>query len=172
MSKVTEAVRLAILVFVLSCCGCEKGSSPPEINNRTETESQRLAIYSQYSPVKIDILPLSGLVGADDTGQSRIRVYVSLLDSFGSQIKSPCVFRFELYQRVQRSGEPKGTRIVIWPDIDVTEPVPNNQYWRNFLRAYEFFLPFEPQAGQTYILEVTCLCPNEKRLAAEYILGL
>ena len=93
-----------------------------------------------------------------------------MLDSFGSQIKSPCIFRFELYLRIQRSSEPKGQRVMLWPDVDLNQPQVNNEYWRNFLRAYEFNLPFEPQNGQAYILEVTCMCPNNKRILAEFIL--
>ena len=36
--------------------------------------------------------------------------YVSLMDVFGSQIKGPAVFRFELYEKVVRSSEPKGNK--------------------------------------------------------------
>jgi len=79
----------------------------------------------------------------------------------------PGVFRFELYERVVRSAEPKGRRIVIWPDIDLTGAAENNEYWRDFLRAYEFNLPFEAQIKQCYILQVTYLSPSGKRLSAE-----
>ena len=75
---------------------------------------------------------------------------VSLLDPFDCQIKSPGVFRFELYEYVQRSAEPKGQRVIIWPDIDLTECSENNNHWRDFLRAYEFNLDFGPQRNQCY----------------------
>ena len=52
-------------------------------------------------------------------------------------------------------------------DFDLSEPAANNRNWRDFLRAYEFNLPFEPPPDRSYILEVTCLTPNGKRLAAE-----
>jgi hypothetical protein len=96
---------------------------------------------------------------------------VGLLDGFDCQVKSPVVFRFELYKKVERSAEPKGKRITIWEDIDLTEPGKNNEYWRDFLRAYEFILDFEPIGKPSYILQVTCLCPDGKRLSAEFALG-
>jgi hypothetical protein len=91
-----------------------------------------------------------------------------LLDSFGCQVKSAGVFRFELYERVERSAEPKGRRVVIWPDIDLIDAAANNENWRDFLRAYEFNLDFDLQGSQNYVLQVTCLCPGGKRLSAEF----
>jgi hypothetical protein len=93
-----------------------------------------------------------------------------LLDSFDCQIKTPGIFRFELYKYVRRSAEPKGKRIAIWPDIDLTGTTENNNYWRDFLRAYEFNLDFVPKRNQSYILQATCLCPNGKHLSADFVL--
>lgn len=132
-------------------------------------ESFDVSIYARYAPVKIDIMPLTELVSVgDDEEGSEINVYVSLLDPSGCQIKTPGVFRFELYEKVERSAEPKGKRIFIWPDVDLTELSKNNEYWRDFLRAYEFNLGFGSLGGQSYILQVTCLCPDGKRLSAEF----
>ena len=103
---------------------------------------------------------------------AKIKVYVNLTDSFGCQQKTPGVFRFELYEIVHRAANPKGRRITIWPDINLTDPSENNKFWRDFLRAYEFDLDFEPAAAQGCMLEVTCLCPNGKRLSADFILKL
>jgi hypothetical protein len=122
-----------------------------------------------YVLAKVHILPLTEIVQDRDTlGQSEVKIYVSLLDSSGSQMKAPAVFRFELYEYAQRSSEPKGRRIAIWPDIDLTEPAENNKYWRDFLRAYEFNLPFEAEGDRSCIIQATCLCPSGKRLSAEF----
>lgn len=176
MLKVTltksTGFMIFIFAFILSCCGCAKVRLPVEKKVQQTGDFQKTAIYSKYLPVKIDVLPLTGQVKSDDPEQPRINLYVSLLDSFGSQLKSPCIFRFELYQRQERSAESKGARVLIWPDIDLLEPEKNNQYWRNYLRAYEFSLPLEGLNSQSFILEVTCLCPNEKRLTAEFVLDL
>ena len=135
------------------------------------SKNDRLSAYTHYSPVKIDIMPLTEFICVDDDEEaSKIKVYVGLLDAFDCQIKTPGVFRFELYEYIPRSAEPKGRRIIIWPDIDLTDTVKNNKNWRDFLRAYEFHLDFEPASNQNYILQVTCLCPNGKRLSEEFCL--
>jgi len=146
----------AILPFIFSFilllvqAGCE----PPQAG----TEPTQKAIYA---PAKVHILPLTDFANVGNAEkQTEVELYVSLLDSFGSQIKAPGVFRFELYEYVQRSADPMGKRVAIWPDIDLTNPVENNKFWRDFLRAYEFNLPFEPAGDKTYILQTTCLCPD------------
>jgi hypothetical protein len=172
--KIETIIRIFLIlspIFLLLHIGCEKKLKLTDISNQSN-KLEKLSVYTQYSPAEIDILPLTEFVNVGDAQQSQINLYVSLLDSFGSEIKSPCVFRFELYEKVQRSAEPKGRRIVIWPDIDLTELAKNNQFWRNFLRAYEFDLPFGPAGGQTYILEVTCLCPTGKRLTSDFTLSI
>ena len=127
-----------------------------------------LGIYLQYSLDKVDILPLTEFVFNEKTQQIEINLFVSMLDSFGSEIKSPAIVRFELYLEVPRSVDSKGERVLLWPDTDLTNPEVNNRFWRNYLRAYEFHLPFKPQIDKSYILEVTCLCPNNKRISSEF----
>jgi len=158
--------------------GCEQPPIPSEPPAKADNDFNRFSIYTRYASVKINILPLTEFVDVGDAQQAkinppsvwRINLYVSLLDSFGSQIKSPGIFRFELYERVLRLADPKGKRVFIWQDIDLTDPVKNNDHWRDFLRAYEFNLPFEPGGNQSYILQATCLCPSGKRLSAEFAL--
>jgi hypothetical protein len=91
------------------------------------------------------------------------------MDAFDSQIKAPVIFRFELFQRQQRSADPKGKRLIVWPDIDLTEPTANNNVWQDFLRAYLFSLPLQKTSAENCILQVTVTCPSGKRLTADYI---
>ncbi len=166
MKAVAVIVGVFILALLLVGSGCEPMSA--DLPASTSIDSN---VLSSYTPVKVDIMPLTEFITtADAEGVSQLKVYVSLLDSFDCQVKSPGVFRFELYEYVQRSAESKGQRIVIWPDIDLTECSENNNHWRDFLRAYEFNLDFGPQRDKTYILQVTCLCPNGKRLSADFAL--
>ena len=168
---------VCLLAMLLGGAGCESASGGPGLTGpatKTDDDVKRLSVYSHFAPAKVNIMPLTEFISPGDARQANINLYVSLLDSFGSQIKSPCVFRFELYQKVQRSSEPKGRRVIIWPDIDLTEPVANDEYWRDFLRAYEFNLPFEFRLGRTnqsYILQVTSLCPTGRRLSDEFVLN-
>ncbi len=169
MKAIAVVLWIFVLGFVLVETGCEQASTPAEPTPNPADGSDAL-VYARYAPVKIDIMPLTELTGPSDPQEDALlNVYVSLLDVFGSQIKSPGVFRFELYEYVQRSAEPKGKRAVIWPDIDLTNAAKNNEHWRDFLRAYQFNLPCELQKKQDHILEVTCRCPNGRRLSAEFI---
>jgi len=192
MKVIAATSRVFLPMLLLTYAGCEPvrtTASPPDHN----TANAPLCVY--YAPVKIDILPLTEIVappgGLGPDGGSephKIDTYVSLLDSFGSQIKSPGKFRFELYEYVQRSAEPRGRRVMIWPEsdlsdpnassrhwIDLSDPAANNRSWRDFLRAYQFNLPFKPAPNEgalrpdrDYILEATCLTPNGTRLTAEF----
>ena len=154
------------LSLLLTGVACEPAST---VNKVPSEKGLNASVYARYAPVKMDIMPLTEFVEPNSPeGKTKIKVYVSLSDSFDCQVKSPCVFRFELYEHIQRSGEPKGRRLIIWPDMNLNNTVENNRYWRDFLRAYEFNFDFEPQKTQNYILQVTCLCPNGRRLTADF----
>lgn len=176
-------MKFIVSIVFLSVClllagsGCE--SPPfPQLSvapspSKLETDSNALSVYMVYAPARISIMPLTEITMTGLSEKTaKIKVYVNFTDSFGCQQKTPGVFRFELYEHIQRTANPKGRRITIWPDIDLTDPSENNKYWRDFLRAYEFDLNFEHAGTQGCILEVTCLCPNGKRLSADFILKL
>jgi hypothetical protein len=169
-------MKAVAVIFLLLLGGAGCGSANTESAPKTDSGSNQLSESARgsltaYGPVKVDIMPLTEFAAAaDDEKSSKIKVYVSLLDAFDCQIKTPAVFRFELYNRVPLSAEPKGERILIWPDIDLNDAAKNNEHWKDFLRVYEFNLPFEPNPGKSYILQVTSLCPNGRRLSDEFTL--
>ena len=169
MSAVKISGKAIFISAVLLYTGC---SGPPK-----ESGQMNLPIMQSdaalYAPARIDILPITTInPTTSSAGCYTIDVYVCLIDSFDSQIKSPATFRFELFQHVQRSTEPKGKRILIWPDINLTEPVMNSKCWQDFLRAYMFSLPLEKPAFETTILQVTCISPSGKRLTADFPIRL
>lgn len=178
MGKTASISCASIIALLLAAVGCEpsieRGPGGPGDDGYVEPA----CVY--YAPERIDILPLTELKGADEAGEGRLDAYVSLVDSAGSQIKFPVKFRFELYEQVQRSPEPKGKRAKIWPPanaadpnesvgrwFDLDDPAENNRFWRDFVRAYHFSLPFTPQPQASYILEITCLTHHGRRLKAE-----
>lgn len=172
MKALVTVAQVLCLSLLLVEIGCKPANPFGRAELSAETDNAlNVSVYIPYTPAKIDIMPLTEFVSTSN-GQdaSKIRIYVSLLDAFDCQIKSPVIFRFELYEYVRRSAEPKGRRIVIWPDIDLTGSTENNNYWRDFLRAYKFNLDFEPAISRSYILQITSLCPNGKRLSAEFTL--
>lgn len=169
--------RLMLPVFVavlLSGCGEPQVYVPPpprQVVRRTEPVEPPATIPAGFAPTKINILPLTELNGSSTGGQNAtLKVYVALLDEFGSPIKTPGVLRFELYEHIQRSAQAKGQRIAIWSDFDLTHPARNNEHWRDFLRAYEFSLDTSASRDRPYILEVTHLCPDGRRLSGEFML--
>jgi len=182
------AVLLAIVLTTCSGCNGPQGeaASPPVYASdqgnglppadRNADGDRRRAIHAPqpptgFGPAKVRVLPLTELVGSTAGGQYlRLDVYVALLDAFGSQIKSPGSLRFEIYKYVPRSAQRKGQRIAPSRDIDLTDPVENNQYWRDFLRAYEFELDIQADPDKSHVLEVTCVCLDGRRLTSEYLL--
>ncbi|MDD5065132.1 MAG: hypothetical protein PHQ35_10310 [Phycisphaerae bacterium] len=161
--KVAAVAQMFLLLLCVTGCGTVNTELSPKADSG-------LNHLSAYGPVKIDIMPLTEFTAADDEEPSKIKVYVSLLDAFDCQIKTPAVFRFELYDRVSHSAEPKGKRIIIWPDINLNDAAKNNEHWMDFLRTYEFDLPLEPKTNKSCILQVTALCPGGKRLSADFTL--
>jgi hypothetical protein len=164
-----KAIFVSAILFYAGCSG------PPSESGQLNLPfiQSDAALYARYAPARIDILPITTInPTTSSAGDYVINVYVCLLDSVDSQIKYPATFRFELFQQVQRSNEPKGKRILIWPDINLTEPVINNKYWQDFLRAYLFSLPLERSAFETTILQVTSVSPSGKRLTADFPIRL
>ena len=166
-----RAISLYLLVFCVffnaGCEGPESGSAFPIDSSRSQD-----SVYSRFGPARIDILPITTLTPSSGGGdESAINAYVCLLDSFDSQIKAPVTFRFELFQYIQRSADPKGKRLNIWPDIDLTNAGVNNSHWQDFLRSYQFSLPLQQRTeGDACILQATCICPSGKRLWADFII--
>ncbi len=167
IAKTAYAITVIVQMFLLLLYGAGCEPVDKKLSSNADSGFNQL---SEYSPVKVDIMPLTEFAAAGNGNPSQIKVYVSLLDAFDCQIKAPAVFRFELYDRVSRSTNSEGKRIFIWPDIDLNNTVKNNEHWMDFLRAYEFNLPFEPQNSKSYILLVTSLCHGGRRLSAEFVL--
>jgi hypothetical protein len=166
---------LVLAAGIVPLCGCgrQQARTPPparpSVVKAGGNAEATAVVADSFAPVRIDILPLTEFSGVGENGlNTTLNVYVALLDAFGSQVKAPGTLRFELYDYVPRSAAPKGQRTALWPDVDLTHPVENNQRWRDFLRAYEFELDVRADRSKTYILEATCLCPDGKRLTCEY----
>lgn len=164
MKFVGNALKLVWLAVLFAAAGCEQAYIVP-----LSKANKVVSVYTSFSPKKIEFMPLTEVVNTEKMQRPpAIRAYISLLDEFGCKIKSPGVFRFELYQRLERSGDRKGRRVQIWPDIDLVEPQENAARWQDFLRAYLFDLGFMPQSNQQYILQATFLSPSGGRISAEF----
>ena len=169
MKKSNFILWFASAILLLHVLGCEKPRTvitKPQINDNAEN-TDPMAIYSQYHPENIKISPLTSLVKTNEN-DINLRVYVNMLDSIGLQVRSPAIFRFELYQHMQRTGDAKGQRVAIWPDININLDKENQKYWKDFLRSYEFILPFPYPTDTKYVLLLTCITPDGKRIYTEF----
>lgn len=169
--KILKTAVAVIFVFVGLICstGCEPDSSPGLISSGKGGD-----VLGAYVPFEVHIVGLTEIKPVlAGPWQGKLNVYVDLMDSFGCRVKSPGVFRFELYELVPRSSQPEGDRIFFPPDIDLTDPMENNKYWRDFLRAYQFELDldFSPRPNESFVLEVTFTTPHGNRLRDTFQLG-
>ncbi len=160
------------LVLIAGCESNTTALNKPALNTNSDKHA---ILFADYAPVQVDVLPLTAFTAIDKNEPdllSAIRVYVSLYDIFGSSVKYPGTFRFELYEHVAHSSKKKGKRLVLWPDIDLVDVTKNNKYWQKFLLAYEFVLEFEPNPEQNYILQITFQSPLGSYLSADLVLKL
>jgi hypothetical protein len=164
ISFLTKLVFVLAPVFYAGCSTTQPGAdSPPSLFHDSTP-------CSRFGPARIDVLPITSIAPASASDRdAAINAYICLIDAFDTQIKAPAIFRFELFQRLQRSADPKGKRLIVWPDIDLTEPAANNNLWQDFLRAYLFALPLQKTSADNCILHVTVICPSGKRLTADFI---
>lgn len=181
--RVSFGIFIVALLFLSGCAEPQATPGRPMPGERPSDEGAPetvgrppTVVTPGFAPVRIHVLPLTELVESADGGSSAVlSVYVSLLDKFGSSLKAPVILRFELYEYVPRSSDPKGQRIAMWSeseniDLNLTDADRNNRHWRDFLRTYEFKLDAQADTDETYILEATCMCLEGKRLSAEFTL--
>jgi hypothetical protein len=167
MKTISFLTKLFFVFALAFYAGC---STQPPAADSSPARFQDSAPSSNFGPARIDVLPITSISPASAADRdATIDAYVCLIDAFDSQIKAPVVFRFELFQRLQRSASPKGKRLIVWPDIDLTDPAVNSNLWQDFLRAYLFSLPLQKTSAENCILHVTVICPSGKRLTADYI---
>lgn len=172
----------AFFLFILSIfygvtplllCSCSARQEEPPVSSKKSSPGEQdreissYAIYASYTPSNIEITPLTEI---SQGATSEIIVYVSLLDAYNSTIKSPGIFRFELYDFVPRSPQPKGRRLKLWPDMELLEANENNNHWEDYFRAYKFTLSGDIPNDKPCILQATFITPDRKRLTDDIIL--
>lgn len=150
-------VSVLALSFTLFCFGCEE----QERNRQSDFPDVDIRQSCLFVPVKIRLNQLS-----EFSQDRQITAYVDMLDQFSLRIKAAGVWRFELYGYVPRASEPKGTRLYIWPDIDLTNAETNYGFWQDYLRCYKFILDLDIDlAGdKTYVLQAVCSTAGGKRI--------
>jgi hypothetical protein len=146
------------LFFMMIACGCQEQAQTQQ-SGFPALEIQKTCLFV---PEKIRFNQLT-----EFAQNWQITAYVDVLDQFGSRIKAAGIWRFELYEYVPRSAEPKGTRLYLWPDIDLTDAKTNYGLWQDYLRCYKFDLNLDIDlAGdKTYILQAVCFTAQGIRIS-------
>ena len=139
---------ICLLAVVLNTVGCQSSRTV----NGSPIKDIRISAITEFVPDP---------AVAD---RMQIKVLVELLDKNGISIKAPCRLRFEFYEFHPLSSDPRGQRLLIWPNQDLNDSDMNDKHWEKFLRGYEFLLPLNTvlQSGNKYVLEVTCLSGQER----------
>ena len=168
-----KAAQFAVIaaVIAIAAAGCEIPANSADPNTTPARFGQGTApVACVFLPERIRMIGLTEIVSDAGLGDEAVlSIYVDIFDAYDSHIKAPARFRFELYEYVPRSSEARGSRLEIWPDIDLTDPAVNNSYWHDYLRSYIFNLQmnFRPTPNTTYILEATCTTAQGKRLSSK-----
>jgi hypothetical protein len=158
--KLKRVLIYISVLFIAYSAGCEEQTAVAPITPKS-------GIYASYAAEAINIMGLTEIVwNGDETTSPRLIAYIDMLDKFECRIKSPGIYRMELYEYVPRSAINTGTRIASWEDVNLNQIDQNNKYWQDDLRLYKFDLQLAtlPQEGKTYILQATCITPSNKRL--------
>lgn len=149
-----KSFLVAVLVFAF--LGCE------EIQQRaSDYPSRAIKGGCLFWPQRIKFNQLTEL-----KQPQQIKAFVDVFDQFDSRMKASGVWRFELYDKAVLSAETMGSRIRLWPDIELTEAKVNQSYWRDYLHCYEFSLTLESElpAGKIYILQAVYFTAEGKRI--------
>jgi len=167
-----KAANFAVIaaVIAITAASCETPDNPADPNiSPVRWRQDTIPAACVFTPERIRIIGLTEIIpDAGLGGEAVLSIYVDIFDAYDSHIKAPATFRFELYEFVPRSSDPRGDRLMIWrPDLDLTDGAVNNGYWQDYLRTYNFDLQmdFRPAPEATFVLEVTCTTQEGKRLS-------
>lgn len=141
MSRVWGVVLIAAGVFLSTGCV----SDPLDTQRRS---------------VCLRLLALTVLESDSDDQGKVVRAFVQPTDTAPVQW-----YRFELYERMPYDVNPRGKRLLLWPEIEPGLPRPDNAQWHQRLGAYEIALPVtEPiPKEKRLLLEVTALTADGRR---------
>ena len=168
LKKNILSIIAAAMFLIASGCESEMNQAMSSVAKEAPPRSLRA-----FGPARIHIIALTEITSSSvSLNEAKLRVYVDLLDVYESRLKAPGTFRFELYEHVPRSSEPKGTGLINWPPIDLNHPETNNDHWRDYLRSYQFDFDIDinPANTQAFVIAAIYTTPEGKRLTDEHIL--
>ena len=147
---------LCFAAATIVVAGCRTVQTPmqTDVQHKESVSIERVRISALTEFVTVPSRP----------GEVQLKVLVELFDAFDLPARMPWVLRFELYEFHPLSSDPRGKRLVIWPEKDLSNAEKAGEHWRDLLRAYEFYLPlsFMPRRDKKYVLEATCFADQKR----------
>ena len=170
MNRLT--LGIVAMVLVASGAGCGKfrwdfGTKAPE--------QQAL----QPVPAPLDLmLPRSIRIHVftrtetfdEERGLAGVNVRIEAVDAYGDSTKAFGTFRFEMYQFVPNTIDPKGKLLASW-DEPLLDPRKNLLHWQKVHRIYEFKLQWDRPVpvGQRFVLSAIFSSPFTERMITERV---
>ena len=122
-------------------------------------------------PKSVRLHPFTGTRTFDAAGGVKgLEVRIEAFDASGDSTKAFGEFRFELYEFVANSANPKGRRLGVWSE-NILQPNRNQLHWDSITRTYLFKLQwYEPiTVGQQFVLAAVFSSPFTDRLFTERV---
>lgn len=143
-------VYLLAVIIVLN--GCQVAHPPVQSSDPSSIQQISISALTEFA------------MDPDQPDRVQLRVLVEPLVVSDSSVPAPCIFRFELYEFHPRSSDPRGNRLLLWPQKDLSRQENAEKHWDELLRGYKFDLPvgFMPTQNKKYVLEVTCISGSKR----------
>ena len=143
---------ICAITAAIAISGCHAPRVPLLPGEDSPVERIRISAITEFVP------------DVESPIRMQVKTLIELFDASDSSVKVPCAFRFELYEFHPLSSDPRGGRLMIWPEQKLNDSDTNDEHWNELLRGYEFVLPFDflLNEDKKYVLEATCLV-NQKR---------
>lgn len=122
-------------------------------------------------PRDIRIHPFTGMRTFDETGGIKgIDVRIETVDAYGDAAKAFGNFRFEMYEFLPNSIDPKGKRIATWEEA-LLKSKKNLLHWDKITRTYKFKLQWDKPIpiGKRFVLVVIFSSPFTERMFTERV---
>jgi len=162
---------LCVLILSIPAIGCKNSGWNLRMKSAPSRESQFVPPpVDLMLPKSIRIHPFTGRTFDEAGGIKGVDVQIEAVDSYNDKTKAFGDFRFEMYQFVPNSLDPKGKRIATW-DESLWEPKKNLLHWDKITRLYVFKLQWDRPipVGKRVVLLVSFSSPFTDRLTAERV---
>ncbi len=172
-----RAAGICVALLAVLVCGCKgRKWSLRGWNSGTKASpaEPRQAVPKPINlilPRSIRIHPFTGTRTFDEAGGIKgIDVRIEARDAYGDAAKAFGSFRFEMYEFVPNSLDPKGNRIATWQE-DLLKPKKNLLHWDKITRTYEFKLQWNQPipVGRRFVLLAFFSSPFTERFSDERI---